>query len=887
MNTFPNQISKRASKGAALLIVLAFVVLLTGLAVAYFSRTTTDRQLAQSSFNDTTADLLARSALDIVVGDLKQERASAPSVPTSANIQPQRSGDDASIPNLIRRSVRNDAIPAPGVPSLASAVSSAAASANGRSISAARWNSHYLIPRRPPNPGETWNTIYSDPVSTFTAPDWVLVTAQGPSPAPLPSAVIGRYAFAVYDEGGLLDMNLAGYPIYASQISPSGTRLARDRGEANEIIRVAGGGPPPNIQGNMNQSGNVGVAFTYQINATHNPTSYGASGLPTGLAINTSTGLISGTPTFDGVFSVDLSATNGSGTDIKTLNLTINVLATGGPTPWPVNIARKGIVALTDLRGLRSPNGSSLTSSDINKLMGWRNYATTQQPSSATFDTPSFPLVAATEDLYADYFLDFGSVQAPFITRPFTTVSATTTSLPSRTDQGLMTRQELLQLRRTIGFSQNLLQYMGTFSRERNQTAPVWPRFNLSKLPDRWDITNFGLILPDPEGTKVHGKGRGAWRKTPIGNAFGLLWVDGIDVDPDTGLPVPNTDPRYYGHWKYIGKPGFNNGSTQAARHIPAFRGAPPADFFQILNYALTRANIPDWDPDVDDPDNTHILRALSVGAAIINQYQTADLVDPKSGTRTTIIEYAKEDDGSPLYAYGMANEDPLRRPPAAPPPPVNYVFLNRRFENIGEFGYAYDLASTTASHTLNFQTSASNDKPILDFFTYNPVDHTRPRAGVVNLNTKNAPVLATIITGALLNDPGGETVPTSLVTQSQADAAGQAIVNATSAVGGAALTRADVARLAEVAANAVPGLAASDEARETITRVLAEVGQTRTWNLMIDVIAQTGKYAPGTASITDSSKFAVEGEKRYWLHIAIDRYDGTVLGQQLEEVTE
>ncbi len=134
-------------------------------------------------------------------------------------------------------------------------------------------------------------------------------------------------------------------------------------------------------------------------------------------------------------------------------------------------------------------------------------------------------------------------------------------------------------------------------------------------------------------------------------------------------------------------------------------------DFFQILNYALTRANNPDWDPDIDDPDDTHILRALSVGAAIINQYQTADLVDPKSGTRTTIIEYAKADDGTPLYAYGMANEDPLRRPPAAPAPPANYVFLNRRFENVGEFGYAYDLASTTASHTLNFQTSASKGR--------------------------------------------------------------------------------------------------------------------------------------------------------------------------------
>src|SRR5213595_342878 len=92
--------SHGASKGAALIIVLAFVVLVTALALAHFSRTTTDRQLAQSSYNDTSADLLARSGLDIVVGSLKQEIVNAGAV-TRTNIQPQRSGDDASIPNLI------------------------------------------------------------------------------------------------------------------------------------------------------------------------------------------------------------------------------------------------------------------------------------------------------------------------------------------------------------------------------------------------------------------------------------------------------------------------------------------------------------------------------------------------------------------------------------------------------------------------------------------------------------------------------------------------------------------------------------------------------------------------------------------------------------------
>src|SRR5437899_3679291 len=99
-----------ASKGAALMIVLALTVLLTGLALAYMSRTTTDRQLAQTSYNDTSADLLARSALDIVVNDFKQELLAHPTVTPGLPfyITPVPYGTPASgqtaIPNLIRRS---------------------------------------------------------------------------------------------------------------------------------------------------------------------------------------------------------------------------------------------------------------------------------------------------------------------------------------------------------------------------------------------------------------------------------------------------------------------------------------------------------------------------------------------------------------------------------------------------------------------------------------------------------------------------------------------------------------------------------------------------------------------------------------------------------------
>lgn len=215
----------RRELAAALIIVLAFVVLLTGVVVAYLSSTTTDRQLAHGTFNEAKADELARGALDIIVGDLKQEIAdgSASPAPTPggvalykpsapANMLPMRSGNPGGvpdpIPNLVRRSVRSDGIAAPGVAGRASAVNSVTdVSLNGRSLTLSRWNKHYLIPKAT-SAGDA-----TDPVASFVAPDWVFVSNAGPSIITAPNtSVVGRYAFTTFDEGGLIDINAAGYP---------------------------------------------------------------------------------------------------------------------------------------------------------------------------------------------------------------------------------------------------------------------------------------------------------------------------------------------------------------------------------------------------------------------------------------------------------------------------------------------------------------------------------------------------------------------------------------------------------------------------------------------------------------------------------------------------
>ena len=359
-------------RGAALIIVLAFVVLFAGLSVAYLSRTTSDRQIAHSSFHQSNVDQLVQSAVDNIIGDLRQEITNGSTAVTqadgttlytptaTANMVPQRSGNAAGAPNLIRRSVRVDPIPAPGRSSRASAVNSQDdVSSNGRSISSTRWNGHYLVPK-----GNTADDSSPIPAFTNATPDWVFVTDAGGTVITSPStSVIGRYSYAVYAEGGLLDMNVAGYPTDA-------------------------------------------VAST----ATIRPGRKGSAAY------------------------ADLSA-----------------------------------LGSTDSNRFGNPDAAGVYQGD--RLVGWRNYATTQpnnnfpdtgsQAFAKNFQTDTTATRPATA--FYDYVLNN--------TNGF--LSRTATPAPNgRTDQAFIQRQQLIAFRKAIGsttsVSSNLLQYLGTFSREIN-----------------------------------------------------------------------------------------------------------------------------------------------------------------------------------------------------------------------------------------------------------------------------------------------------------------------------------------------------------------------------------------------------------------------------------
>jgi O-glycosyl hydrolase len=91
---------------------------------------------------------------------------------------------------------------------------------------------------------------------------------------------------------------------------------------AFSVVTFAGTDSPA-ITSALSASGTVGVSFTLQITATNSPASYAATGLPPGLAIDSVSGAISGTPTAAGDFVATITATNAGGSATQPLLITV------------------------------------------------------------------------------------------------------------------------------------------------------------------------------------------------------------------------------------------------------------------------------------------------------------------------------------------------------------------------------------------------------------------------------------------------------------------------------------------------------------------------------------------------------------------------------------
>lgn len=219
------------------------LVLVAGVVTAYFSRALQESRSQSTSLGGREAEWLMTSATEMILGDFVDEMAAGseevetghgpvfrpwtfadpdngfnPLTPTMA---PQRSDELEDLPNLVKVSLAGvpfyEGGPGYGVedgPARASAVSTEEPSLNGRFIQRSAWNMPRLMTETEFQPGD----------GGFEVPDWIYVDREGKTPNITPADlsgladashgnrdfVLGRYAYVVYDVGGLLDVNVLG-----------------------------------------------------------------------------------------------------------------------------------------------------------------------------------------------------------------------------------------------------------------------------------------------------------------------------------------------------------------------------------------------------------------------------------------------------------------------------------------------------------------------------------------------------------------------------------------------------------------------------------------------------------------------------------------------------
>jgi hypothetical protein len=1087
-----------------LVIVLAFVVLLAGVIIAFFTRAISERTESGGNVHEVEADILSRSGLEMVVADLQQEVVtnSATSnvgtekiyIPTSAaDAIPIRSGNPAiqggvdPIPNLVRRSWSGDANVNPR--SRASNLNSETdLSLNKHSVGRARWNSHYLIPRDPALYGGPTKSgiIGTDPIPAFTAPDWVMVTKDGPKVLTAPDqSTIGRYAYAVYDEGGLIDVNAAGYPYHVTGVNSSGDKTYTDGLKSIDVGRKGSIGFADLTQVSLSK-GVINDLVGWRSYATTQPkstfTNYDFDD-PATTAPNTATrylaylrsntsGLmtvssLTKAPVAPAIFSrtdqaftgrqslINIRRAVGFGQDalqyLTTFSREIDAptatpavtsavvrqrfplsrlvwLTYQGPSATraagdadmalltgtygiELNYLQKGTAAeiqksfgllwnATDERwDYVGPTGSALQSSiaDIATISGRDpNFFELLQAGTLTGSlggsmTSTFPVThqaskmlhvltiganlisQSTVDSYPSRIACLvnvsgtfktmeavGSERLPYINTmaacavgsglstggagwflipniwdPYRNTSAMT-ALPLRPavqitmngsvsfageGGGITTPLGTTLTTGSTGMSRALLAGNTSGGRDGLSGGFADPaRLSSADLPSTSPPTDFNAYPFGGENTSnvafigwrltnslagafkyavmrlSHTKAAITAAPTVLGKNPALILSAGFQVTVDYQSPTNTT--KYY---SYSFLQGNNDSSTWMAQTkltdtnsiYATVTGTGPAAGSQTITAAADTSQITPWAMATlnlaptfikSDPRsirfNTVIDRLSTAStAAVVNSIWPSGSSPQALGSAATnpavyaqnSTGYADPDGKVRLGDNGPASTNPYGTGQDA----VRPMVLNRPFRSVGEMSYAF---RDQPFKTIDFLTNNSADASLMDLFCIaENSNSSHLRAGVVNLNTRQSPVLAALVSAAVQSD---DSVP-NYVSEAKANMVATNLIAATATT--PLINRGDLVKA--LAADAT--LTLTKTQHEAAIRALADAGQTRTWNLMIDIIAQSGRYPPNVTDATDLRKFVVQGEKRYWLHVAIDRFTGEVVDQELEAVYE
>jgi len=875
--------------GMALVITLALIVLVTVAAVAFLSRATGNRAVEASRSNQILSAQLAKTGGDYVEGIFLQMITNSGMINFTSvsggsvtNYTPTNlpgmtwmaptplltstiSLTDTNFYNLIRQSIPDTNTPS--IETNASASDNTAnPSLNGRVVTLDHWNAPMLLP--------------NGFASTNQLPNWIYVNRDG-SMTPTPSTnVIGRFAYNAYDIGGLLDANAAGCP---STIAAGATNLAVLKGTLAGADLTQLGVATSDAEalvswrnaGSITKSTPVDYLSAIATNAFLSPApgdqSFTSRQDLIRYVLMQSNSLTNALP-FLTHFTRELARpslyTNGLNLMTNRFDLSKLSRGTSPPlTPSPV------------LTGATTGDFFSIICSALNfSTIAAENATpiglfTTQTPDPAWAGDMNLKAVAIGANI-----IDQFNTNSP----DPTDINYTNATSIIETVAGKKPLPYISQVFMVYNMTTNTIVSAGVTNTISTLYFSVIPQVamatNATNVPDFYTDVTGGSLTFGTGGTTISPANYNLTNPTIQSGTNPFL-------NPSAQNPNP-VQNGYYATSVQVTMPGTNYPpSFTIAITGLSFAFGKNANVYSSFGVAQTNPNF--VSANLTIPSTTITFLPGDVSAATPPPSTLAAIaiqsVDPRTlrdaGNTNTILAGPT----NTVLATPITLTNPYSGLSGTTITDTNSQPTPARINSVGELGYVYrEIPGRTidfVSGTTN--TSPSSDWKLLDVFSAFPTPPNGLRAGVLNLNTRQINVIAAVLSGASINAEGTGTLAASDV----ATFASQMVANTSTT--NALTNRSQLVDL--VNNNIIASSSVSDkQARETAIRALAEVGQTRTWNLLIDVVAQAGHFSPnamGAGSSPTGSQFIVGGENRVWVSTAIDRFTGQVIDRQVEQV--
>lgn len=267
---------------------------------------------------------------------------------------------------------------------------------------------------------------------------------------------------------------------------------------------------------------------------------------------------------------------------------------------------------------------------------------------------------------------------------------------------------------------------------------------------------------------------------------------------------------------------------------------------------------------------------------------------DKDNEVRPADWAYASDDALPTLPLVARQAGDPVF-PDAAVARPV---VLNRMFRSPAELGLVFrdvpwrslDFFSDATVSGSGEITARSGDLGLLDVFCIED-NVAGLSAGKVDPNKAPASVLEALI-GGTLEQPGKTDIITKLDGISEINAVVNDFISkvvydpSDPQASPAIASDSGVAKvlMSDTGVKPSTGSRKQKAAAEAFLRGLSGSTDTRTWNILIDLVAESGRLTPAANSLQN---FAVSAQRRFWIFVALDRITGRVVDYKMEIVNE